>query len=221
MKTKTIVFSGLAVWLVLYAYNALSSDVAEKVIAKEITGVVVEKATGKPVAGAIVAIRFERYNTGHGSPACFRSIAAETDANGRFRFEPWTQESTRANFFLGQITAYKAGYDMPQDPAEDIRPSRRSLFGIRFSDNLHLPKTERRIELLQRSDTEQKRMNELTRVMTWYECGAVEPNNIKLLALAIREEILASPVADKRLDSNPSSSTSRSYIEYIMKRFDR
>ena len=54
----------IGVLFVLYAYTWISSDIAEKVIAEEITGVVVDEKTGKPVANAIVAIRFERYNTG-------------------------------------------------------------------------------------------------------------------------------------------------------------
>lgn len=224
MKTRTASNRNAAMiigaaFIILFAISALSSDVAEKVIAEEISGVVVEKGSGKPIPNAIVAIRFERYNTGHGSPYCFRSIATETDANGRFRFKPWTQENTLANSFLGQITAYKAGYDMPQDSKEDIWPARRSFLGIRFSDNLRIPKTERRIELTPRSDTEMDRMETLSRMVSWYACGPVEPDNNKLYVLAIREEILASPLANKPIHATPPSFTWLSSIETMLRNY--
>src|SRR5215213_1407779 len=87
---------------------------AEYVAAEEITGVVVETATGKPVSGAVVAIRFIRNNTGHSGPHCFRSTAVETNQDGRFSFAPWKQEKTLANYAMGQVKAYKVGYGVPR-----------------------------------------------------------------------------------------------------------
>src|SRR5215213_616126 len=87
---------------------------AEYVAAEEITGLVVDAATGKPVPDAVVAIRFERNNTGHSGPHCFRSMAVETNQDGRFRFAPWKQEKTLANYAMGQVKAYKVGYGVPR-----------------------------------------------------------------------------------------------------------
>ena len=55
---------------VLFVYSAVSSDFAKHVIAGEISGVVVEKETGRPIPGAVVAIRFERVS---GNPAALYS----------------------------------------------------------------------------------------------------------------------------------------------------
>ena len=60
---------------------AYAGDVAKHMVAEEIRGVVVAAETGKPIPNAVVAIRFERGNTGHGSPHCFRSMAVAADAS--------------------------------------------------------------------------------------------------------------------------------------------
>lgn len=225
MKTGNARFRNMAIaafglWLVLYSYNAMTSGVAEKVIAEEITGVVVEKGTGKPVPNAVVMIRFERGNTGHGSPACFRSVATESDANGRFRFEPWTQEDTRADSFYGEISAYKKGYAIPRHEGEYIHHSQRSFLGIRFSKNLYIPKTERRVELREWSGTEEDRMEKLRRVAGEFSCGTSTPGMKEFLYMGIRKEILESPLVDKRLDDSPGLGfTNRTWIEQAQKYF--
>src|SRR5712691_5878852 len=105
--------AGMLAGLALASFAAHADSIAKYVAAEEITGIVADADSGKPIANAIVAMRFERRNTGHGSPHCFRSMAVETDAEGRFRFAPWTQENTRANAASGEVTAYKAGYAVP------------------------------------------------------------------------------------------------------------
>ena len=214
-KTK-IMQIAIGVLFVLYAYNWISSDIAEKVIAEEITGVVVEEKTGKPVANAIVAIRFERYNTGHGSPSCFRAVATESDENGRYRFEPWTQEKTLANSFLGEIIAYKKGYGISRQNPEYIRHEPRELLGIRYRNTLHLPKTERKVVVKEWAGVEEDRMDSLIKTVGDFNCGPTEQNNAKLLALAIRNEILVSPLA--KIRSRDSSFTPLRWInEYVEK----
>ena len=218
MKKNTLIKIVLGVVFALYGYNAVSSDVAEKVIAEEITGVVVEKDTGKPVPNAIVAIRFERHNTGHGSPHTFRSVAAETDANGRFRFEPWTQEDTRANSFLGEVIAYKKGYAIPRHEVEYIMPANRSFLGIRYSKNLHIEKTERRVELREWVGSEEDRMLKLRQTVGEFLNKPREPNNNMMLHIRIRQEILASPLADY---STGGGYTYKTWIDEMLKSYDR
>src|SRR6266540_7165556 len=122
----------------LAASVAHADSVAKYINAEEITGVVVEADTGKPIVGAVVAIRFVRNNTGHSGEACFRSMAVETDAQGRFRFAPWTQEKTQANATYGDVKAYKAGYAVPWHGVE-VHQARRSVLGIPFSDTIRIP----------------------------------------------------------------------------------
>src|SRR6266581_4716748 len=119
--------------------TAHADDVAKYVTAEEIIGVVVEADTGKPIAGAVVAIKFVRNNTGHSGPHCFRSMAVEADAEGRFRFAPWTQENTRADVTYGEVTAYKVGYAVPR-PGVYVTQSRRTILGIAFSDTIRVPR---------------------------------------------------------------------------------
>lgn len=225
MKTNTKRMMAVGAVALLYLYNALASDIAEKVISEEITGIVVEKASGKPVANAVVAIRFMRANTGHGSPHCFRSMATETDASGRFRFEPWTQEDSLANSLQGEVVAYKQGYGIPRHEVEYITNDRRSLFGIRWSRNLHISKAERRVEVREWGGTDEDRMTHLMQVVGQFNCSDASVKQypaLKELYARIRREILESPIADKALHSGDSSSyTYRSWILAVQEQFDR
>jgi hypothetical protein len=177
--------------------TARADDIAKYVTAEEITGVVVEADTGKPIAGAVVAIKFVRNNTGHSGPHCFRSMAVEADAQGRFRFAPWTQENTRADGTFGELTAYKAGYAVPVR-AIYVSQSRRSILGIAFSDTIKIPKTDVRLELKPFAGNDETRMQELRGVAN-FTCRWQAEFDDMILLTSIRDEIKSSPVADQRL----------------------
>jgi len=176
---------------------AHADDVAKYVTAEDITGVVVEAGTGKPIAGAVVAIRFERNNTGHSGPHCFRSMAVETDAQGRFRFAPWTQENTQANATYGDVNAYKAGYAVPWHGVE-VHQARRSILGISFSDTIRIPRQDVSIGLTHFEGSEKGRLDELTRVADSFTCLWQSFNDNLILLSHIRKEIVAYPSAHEK-----------------------
>lgn len=170
-------------------------EVAKYVRAEEITGVVVEADTGKPIADAVVAIRFWRNNTGHSGPHCFRSMAVATDAEGRFRFAQWTQENTRANYARGDIKAYKAGYAVPWR-AVPVDQSRRSIGDIPFSDTITIPKTDVRLELKPFAGTDEQRIDELGRIVSNFTCRWQAEFDDTVLLMRVRDEIVSSPIAN-------------------------
>lgn len=181
-----------------FATWVYATDMAEHMVAEEIVGVVVEAETGKPIPDAIVAIRFERNNTGHGGPHCFRSTAVETDAQGHFRFPPWSQDNTRANFTFGQVTAYKAGYSVFERLADmaEIHQASRTILGIHFSDTIKIPRHEVRVELKPYVGTEQNRMDQLHRLTSQFTClWQAHNDNLPLLQM-VRQEYVDMPLAN-------------------------
>jgi len=181
----------------LAALPAHALEVAKYVKAEEITGVVVEAETGKPIANAIVVIRFERNNTGHQGPHCFRSMAVQADAEGRFRFAPWKQENTRANATYGQVKAYKAGYAVPWRSVE-VPQSRRSILGIAFSDTITIPKTDVRLELKPFVGSDEERMRELRPFVANFTCRMRAYFDDIVLLTSVRDEIASSPIANQK-----------------------
>ncbi len=177
---------------------ARADDIAKYVTAEEITGVVVEADTGKPIAGAVVAIMFVRNNTGHSGEHCFRSMAVEADAQGRFRFAPWTQENTRADGTFGELAVYKAGYSNPVRPTY-VAQSRRSFLGISFSGTIKIPKTDVRLELKPFVGSDEERMNEIMTLAGNFTCRWQAEFDDMMLLTSIRNEIKSSPVADQKL----------------------
>jgi hypothetical protein len=205
----------------LAVFMAHAGDIAKYVTAEEIIGVVVDADTGKPIPNAIVAIRFERNNTGHSGPHCFRSMAVETDAGGRFRFAPWTQENTRADGTYGDVTAYKAGYAVPWRGVY-VTQSRRSILGIPFSDTIRIPKADVRLEMKPFAGSDQERIWELQRLVANFTCRWRAEFDDMILLMRVREEIKSSPIADQKLPARGATpshqdSTPSRWIEEVIK----
>jgi len=205
----------------LGASVAHALGVAKFVTAEEIVGVVVEAGTGKPIPNAIVAVRFERNNTGHSGPHCFRSMAVQSDTEGRFRFAPWRQENTQANATFGQVNAYKAGYAVPWRPVE-VAQSRRSIAGIAFSDTINIPKAEVRLELKPFSGSDQERIREFHRLVANFTCRMRAEFDDLILLMRIREEVKSSRMANQSfnpLGFTPSAGdpTVSEWIEVVIK----
>src|SRR6266702_4578681 len=176
--------------------TAHADDVAKYVTAEEIIGVVVEADTGKPIAGAVVAIKFVRNNTGHSGEHCFRSMAVEADAQGRFRFAPWTQENTRADGTYGELAVYKSGYSNPVRPTY-VAQSRRSFLGIAFSDTIRIPKTDVRLEMKPFVGSDEARMQEIERLASNFACRMQAYFDDMVLLTSVRDEIASSPIASQ------------------------
>ena len=196
-----------------FAAHAL--EVAKYVTAEEITGVVVEADTGKPIAGAVVAIKFVRNNTGHSGPHCFRSMAVETDAQGRFRFAPWTQENTQADGTFGELTVYKLGYSDSARPTY-VAQSRRSILGIAFSDTVKIPKTNVRLEIRPFAGSDEERVGELRRLVVNFICRWQAEFDDMILATGIRNEIVSSPIATQK--PRDGGYTALEWIDQAIKR---
>jgi hypothetical protein len=81
-----------------------------------ISGTVIDKATGEPVADAIVAVYWDgSWNIGHSSRvSCYHVETARTDARGRYDIAAWkTAWSARDVFFRDEgqrYSVYKPGY---------------------------------------------------------------------------------------------------------------
>ena len=188
--------SVVAVWALLAVYSALSDEHAKRVIADEISGVVVEAGSGKPISNAVAAIRFERGNTGHGSPVCFRSMAVQADAQGRFKFATWTQENTRANATFGEVVAYKIGYHANRANSVYVPQSRRELLGVRFNSDIHIPKTEVRVELQPWAGMREDRIEQLGKLVGDFSCTESPKPKDHILEFSVRDEIASSPPTD-------------------------
>jgi hypothetical protein len=201
--------------LVSVAFPARALDVAKYVVAEEIIGVVVEADTGKPLPGAVVALRFKRSNTGHAGEHCFRSMAVETDAEGRFRFAPWKLENTRANATLGDVTVYKQGYAEPV-PQGQVRQESRSFAGIAFSDTIRIPKTELQLAVAPFVGSDEERMTQLRRVVANFTCRWQAQSEDQILAVRVRDEIAASPLAEQK--PRGGGYTPLQWIDSIIKR---
>jgi hypothetical protein len=202
----------LALFQAVLALPAWALDMAEYVVAHEVTGVVVDAGSGKPIPGAVVAIRFERNNTGHSSPHCFRSTAVETDADGRFRFAPWKQEDTKANATFGQVTAYKAGYSVPRPVV--LKQARRDIAGIAFSDTIKIPASDVRLEVKRFFGSPEERMQQLGPLLSQFVCRwQAEFDDAKLLT-SVSGEIRSTSVADVKM---PGGSTAGKWVEGYLK----
>jgi hypothetical protein len=220
MQAGKIAQYAIGAFAVLYLYNYFSSDIAEMVYADEITGTVLEHGTGKPVPNAIVALRFARYNTGHSAnEACFRSMATESDANGRFRFPAWQQAKTQANYFTGEAIAYKKGFALAQFRTTEkyLEPDRRSLLGIRWSGNLHLSKHELKLELKEWTGTDEERIGIFEKVAEDLVCIVNELPVRNKLFQAFRTEIAVSPFSNVR--TNGSWRTPLDWIDDLINQF--
>jgi hypothetical protein len=178
----------------IHMLPACALDAAKYVTSEEVTGIVTEAGTGKPLPGAVVAIRFKRSNTGHSGEHCFRSMAVETDAEGRFRFAPWKLENTRANATLGEVTVYKRGYAQPVQPAY-VRQESRSITGIAFSDTIHIPKTQLQLSVGPFHGTDEERVQQLRSIAANYTCRWQAESDDRVLLPRIREEIASTSLA--------------------------
>lgn len=196
-KTRMVMIVA-GVWALLSAYSAVSDDLAKHVVAAEISGVVIDKVSGKPIPSAVVALRFVRNNTGHSSPHCFRSMAVQADAQGRFTFAPWSQENTLANATFGEIVVHKPGYKVrPSEPLY-ISQSRREYLGIRFSSDIHIPKIEVRVELSPWQGLEEERIDQIKKIAGDFSCRWQAESDVMILLYSIRDEVQLSPLAKQK-----------------------
>ena len=214
-KTRMVMIVA-GVWALLSAYSAISDDLAKHVIAAEISGVVIDKESGKPIPSAVVALRFVRNNTGHSSPHCFRSMAVQADAQGRFIFTPWSQENTLANATYGEIVVHKPGYNVRPSEPLFISQSRRELLGVRYSNDIHIPKTVVRVELSPWAGMDETRSDQIYKVAWDFSCTWQAYDDSLILVENILEEIRQYPSA--RLKSSPSSSSKIGGIESLVAR---
>lgn len=212
-KTRMVMIVA-GIWALLGAYSAISDDLAKHVIAAEISGVVIDKESGKPIPSAVVALRFVRNNTGHSSPHCFRSMAVQADAQGRFRFAPWSQENTLANATYGEIVVHKPGYKVrPVEPLF-ISQSRRELLGIRFSNDIHIPKTEVRVELSPWTGIEEERAAQIIKIASDFTCHWQAYSDSSVLAANVLEEMQR--YASARIRPDSSSFSKIEVLEHIV-----
>jgi hypothetical protein len=205
----------LAISALAVAPGSNALEAAKYVTAEEVTGVVVDAESGKPLPGAVVAIRFKRSNTGHAGEHCFRSMAVETQTEGRFRFPAWKQENTRANATIGVVTVYKQGYAQPSRPTL-VKQENRSFAGIAFSDTIRIPATEIQLSVTPFRGTDEERMQHLRTVVANFSCRWQAESDDRILLTKVKEEIAASPMATQK--SRDGGYTPLQWIDAIIKR---
>jgi len=105
---KRFLFIGLVIWL-----SSCALALPKRIL--PVTGQVINQATGQPVEGAIIVMRWQ----GTGTMAfvdqhteCYHVETATTDADGRFSTKSWREASQYRNLGLKERmdTVYKAGY---------------------------------------------------------------------------------------------------------------
>ncbi|MES2999883.1 MAG: hypothetical protein V4787_04270 [Pseudomonadota bacterium] len=103
--------------LIMMAALAIASLQACSAYRGPVIGVVVDQATGKPVADAIVVMRWHGNWTkifGESSSACYHVETARTDAEGRYRIAAWTRAWSFSDLRFTSAGvdyhAYKPGY---------------------------------------------------------------------------------------------------------------
>ncbi|MFN0314027.1 MAG: hypothetical protein ACKVQA_03185 [Burkholderiales bacterium] len=88
-------------------------DGMTEAISKPIEGMVIDHVTEQPIAGAVVAANWlVGYSNWHGGgEACYRGLAVETDAQGRFHFDAWRENfASKKTTFNIQFAVYRRGY---------------------------------------------------------------------------------------------------------------
>jgi hypothetical protein len=98
------------------------------------SGVVIDEATGKPVADAIVVVRWHGNWTkvfGESSSACYHVETARTDANGRYQIAAWSTSWSFSDFRFTpagvDYHAYKPGYVTVFREAANVSPARIAI----------------------------------------------------------------------------------------------
>ena len=81
-------------------------------------GVVVEQATGAPIAGARVIGKWTvSYSSlAHSGERCVKVFVVESDAAGNFRLPPWETQDTPVTAIDLYVSAYKPGYRFDKSP---------------------------------------------------------------------------------------------------------
>lgn len=85
----------------------------------EIEGVVLDKVTGKPVAGAVVLASWHGRTSdlAHGASVCYHVETARTDAAGKYRIAAWSEPFAWRRAIINDrqlwVQAFKAGYVRP------------------------------------------------------------------------------------------------------------
>ncbi len=90
-----------------------------------LTGKVIDDATGKPIAGAIVVARWEGHlaTFAHGKTVCYHVASTTTNEKGRYYFPIWFKRMTQdwqKNVSAREVyfSAYKKGYQRVKDKFE-------------------------------------------------------------------------------------------------------
>jgi hypothetical protein len=112
-----------------------------------IEGKVLEEATDKPIAGAIVVVRCEgtAFSFVESPTVCIHVESATTDKDGRYRIPAWRASAKpwSVHGIEPIVTAYKAGYQWPKRPPKSLGDEVQYLTPFRGTRG-------RRLEFLER-----------------------------------------------------------------------
>ncbi|MDH4192409.1 MAG: hypothetical protein OEW21_19660 [Betaproteobacteria bacterium] len=90
-----------------------------------VSGKVLEEDSGKPIAGAIVVVRWFGVvgGMGHGGKVCYHVAATLSRNDGSYLVPEWYERENRYGWGMGHreyyVIAYKAGYGWPRQPSQD------------------------------------------------------------------------------------------------------
>ncbi|MDH4191278.1 MAG: hypothetical protein OEW21_13890 [Betaproteobacteria bacterium] len=89
-----------------------------------VSGRVLEEDSGKPIAGAIVVVRWFGVvgGMGHGGKVCYHVAATLSRDDGSYLVPEWYERENRYGWGMGHreyyVIAYNAGYGWPVSPAQ-------------------------------------------------------------------------------------------------------
>jgi hypothetical protein len=117
------------------------------------------------------------------------------------------------------MTVYKRGYSEPVERVL-VKQARRTIGPIAYSDTITIPKAELRLELKRYAGVEKARLHRLIQLSGIFACRWQAEFDDMLLLLAIRDEIISSPIADQKI-LGADNSTPRELIERKIKEDQR
>lgn len=177
-----------------------------------ITGTVVEAGSGAPIPGAIVVVKWIGGWSGvaHGGTNCIRSVAARSDAAGRFEIVAWERRypdlQNLAFLAMAHAPAWITSKPLPHGGAVPFRLLGFPVGGIK------VPPTEIRLQMTRTADAPLERAKALLALLAATDCRDGDAGDARDFLLAVRDEMAAMPAEVRDYRESP---TKRSRLETV------
>jgi hypothetical protein len=133
-------------------------------------GIVVEAGSGAPLPGTkIIAKWMVSYSSlARSGQRCVRVVVVDSDASGRFRFEPWTRQDTPVTAMYLTLSGYRPGF-RPAEPTQTIvgKPRTKAIDG----GPVDLPPMDLRLSMTRWEPAPAERAEYLLHLLPSISCG--------------------------------------------------